>query len=464
MQTSFTPDQLSNPDIQLADKVLRSCVHCGFCNATCPTFLVQGDELDSPRGRIYLIKDLLEGDKPATAKVTQHIDRCLSCLSCMTTCPASVNYMRLVDIGRIRIEQTFQRPWAERLLRSLLATVIPNPGLFRLALIAARIARPFKTLMPGRLKTLIALAPTSLPRRSPVDQPQTFPAVGTRQKRVVLMNGCAQQVLRPEINAATIRLLTRHGCEVIIADGAGCCGALVHHMGREEQSLQAAKNNIAAWESVARQPGGLDAVIINASGCGTTVKDYGFMLRKQPDWAERAERVARMTQDVTEFVADLTLLPQQNLDHWSSRPPPAVTYHSACSMQHGQKLTTGPQALLSDVGFSVREPAEGHICCGSAGTYNLLQPEISQQLQQRKISHLTATEPDVIASGNIGCIEQISTGLEKWALTRGGRDNAHATAVVHTVELLDWATGGPIPVALRNHSEGRGSRHPPKKT
>lgn len=431
MKTDFTSDQLADPEIKIADDILRKCVHCGFCTATCPTYVLLGDELDSPRGRIYLIKNMLESDSPAPEKVVKHIDRCLSCLSCMTTCPASVDYMHLVDRARTRIEKTFARPMAERWLRSLLAAVVPNPGLFRWALIGARMGRPFKALMPGRLKGMVGMAPSSIPQQSSMDRPQVFPAQGQRRKRVALMTGCAQQVLRPAINEATVRLLTRHGCEVVVASGAGCCGALVHHMGREDEALGQARANIAAWEK-AGEGGELDGIVINASGCGTTVKDYGWMLKDDPDWAGRADKIAGLTCDVTELLSGL------GLDGVVEQTRPAVTYHSACSMQHGQQIREQPKTLLGEAGFEVLEPAEGHLCCGSAGTYNLLQPELAEKLQSRKVENLTKAGGAVIATGNIGCLVQIRDGLS----------TADAIPVVHTVELLDWATGGPKPGEL----------------
>jgi glycolate oxidase iron-sulfur subunit len=426
MQTTFSLAQLADPDTRESEKILRSCVHCGFCTATCPTYVLLGDELDSPRGRIYLIKDMLENAKPASARTVLHIDRCLSCLSCMTTCPSGVHYMHLVDHARRYIEETYTRPWPDRLLRRVLAAVLPRPLLFRLALRAGALGRPLRRLLPGRLAGMLALAPTRLPVASAVDRPQVFAAEGGRRARVALLSGCAQQVLAPEINEATIRLLTRHGVEVVIAEGAGCCGALVHHMGREAQALTAAKANIDAWER-ARADGGLDAVIINASGCGTTVKDYGFMLREDPAYADKAARIAALAKDVSEFLAELGLrLPVRQRDL-------VVAYHSACSMQHGQRITAQPKDLLRAAGFTVKDIAEGHICCGSAGTYNLLQPELASQLRARKLGHIARVRPDVVATGNIGCIVQ---------LTGGG------APVVHTVELLDWATGGPAPRAI----------------
>ena len=424
MQTSFSLAQLADPDTRESEKILRACVHCGFCTATCPTYVLLGDELDSPRGRIYLIKDMLENAKPASPRVVTHIDRCLSCLSCMTTCPSGVHYMHLVDHARRYIEETYTRPWPDRLVRRVLASVLPRPGLFRLALLAGAIGRPLRRLLPERLGVMLALAPRRLPPPSAVDRPQVHTAEGERRARVALLSGCAQQVLAPAINEATIRLLRRHGVEVVVARGGGCCGALVHHMGREAQALASARANIDAWERE-RARGGLDAVIINASGCGTTVKDYGFMLREDPAYAEKAARIASIAQDVTEFLAGLDLSTD------GAARDLTVAYHSACSMQHGQKITSLPKDLLSAAGFTVKDIPEGHICCGSAGTYNLLQPELAGQLRARKLANIARVRPDVIATGNIGCMVQLADGS--------------SAPVVHTVELLDWATGGPPP-------------------
>jgi glycolate oxidase iron-sulfur subunit len=427
MQTHFSLAQLADPDIRESDKILRACVHCGFCTATCPTYVLLGDELDSPRGRIYLIKDMLEHAKPATEHIVKHVDRCLSCLSCMTTCPSGVNYMHLVDHGRAWIEQTYRRPWLDRQIRRLLALVLPRPGLFRLALMGAILARPLAPLLPARLRPMLRLAPRRLPMPSPVDKPQVFAAEGARRKRVALLNGCAQQVLAPGINEATIRLLTRHGCEVVVARGAGCCGALVHHMGRTDASHDAARANIDAWTREI-DGAGLDAVIVNTSGCGTTLKDYGFMLREDPAYAAKAAAVSALSKDVSEVMADLGL---------GAVPVPSgltVAYHAACSLQHGQQIRSEPKALLAAAGFTVKEVPEAHLCCGSAGTYNLLQPEIAEQLKARKVANILTTMPDLIAAGNIGCITQIASGT--------------GVPVVHTVELLDWATGGPKPAGL----------------
>jgi len=428
MQTNFSLAQLADPNIAEANDILRACVHCGFCTATCPTYVLLGDELDSPRGRIYLIKDMLEGGNDAPVRVAKHIDRCLSCLSCMTTCPSGVHYMHLVDQARVHVEETHVRPLPERLLRGLLAFVLPRPGVFRLALIAARLGKPFKALMPGRLKTLLDMAPATVPASSAVDRPQVFPAEGKRRMRVAMFTGCAQRVLSPQINEATVRLLTRHGCEVVVAEGAGCCGALTLHMGKEASALESAKANIAAWHREIDGEG-LDAIVINASGCGTTIKDYGFMLRTNPEWADRAQVVAARARDISEVMSDLGVAkPSQPAAKLK------VAYQAACSLQHGQKITGAPKALLAAAGFAVVEPAEAHLCCGSAGTYNLLQPTLAAKLRDRKLANLARLDADVIASGNIGCLTQLAS--------EGG------VPVVHTAELLDWATGGPKPAGL----------------
>ncbi len=428
MQTNFTTEQLRDPDTASSNAVLRTCVHCGFCTATCPTFVLLGDELDSPRGRIYLIKDMLETGRPATEEVVRHVDRCLTCLSCMTTCPSGVNYMHLVDHARAYIEDTYRRPFAERWLRRVLGFVLPRPRLFRLALSGARLTRPLAGLIPGetmlaqRLRAMLAVAPAHVPPASPVEKPRVYPAEGARKARVALLTGCAQQVLMPRINEATIRLLTRLGVEVVVPKGAGCCGALNHHNGQHNQAMALAAANIDAWSGEAAD-GGLDAVIINASGCGTTIKDYGFMFRTQTQRA-RAEAISGLALDISEFLARFGYAP--------TRPAPGLTvaYHSACSLQHGQRVTAEPKTLLAKAGFRVVEPKEPHLCCGSAGTYNLLQPAIAGQLRERKLENLKATGPDLIAAGNIGCITQLS---------------GDGVPVVHTVELLDWMAGGPRP-------------------
>ncbi len=425
MQTTFTAEQLRDPGTARANEILRACVHCGFCTATCPTYQVLGDELDSPRGRIYLIKDMLENERVPDAKTVKHIDRCLSCLACMTTCPSGVHYMHLVDHAREYIENTYKRPLSDRLLRWVLARILPYPGRFRLALLGARIGRPFARLMPDpRLRAMLQMAPKKIPPVSRNDTPQTFPAKA-RTMRVALMTGCAQRALNTDINDATIRLLTRFGAEVVVAKGAGCCGALTHHMGKTAESHGSAAKNIRAWVAE-MDNAGLDAIVINTSGCGTTVKDYGHMFRNTALAADAA-RVSAIARDVSEVLTKLDLPAG---DPKNTR----VAYHAACSLQHGQKIKTLPKDLLKRAGFTVLEPADSHLCCGSAGTYNLMQPVISAQLKTRKVQTLEAVKPDIIAAGNIGCMMQI-----------GG---ATGVPVVHTVELLDWATGGPKPPAL----------------
>jgi glycolate oxidase iron-sulfur subunit len=439
MQTNFTPAHLaSDPRLPASEKILRTCVHCGFCTATCPTYLLLGDELDSPRGRIYLIKDMLENGKPATQEVVKHVDRCLSCLSCMTTCPSGVHYMHLVDHARAHIEETYERSWHDRLLRRILAAVLPYPERFRLAMLGAMLAKPFGPVLGAlplvgeRLKAMLALAPARLPTRSAMEGPQSFaPVAAPRGKRVAILSGCAQPVLDPAINEATIRLLTRHGVEVVLPKGEGCCGALVHHMGREHDALAFARRNIDAW--MAEIDGeGLDAILITASGCGTTIKDYGFMFRNEPAYAGKAERVSGLAKDVTEFLETIELSPVRVV----AMP---IAYHSACSMQHGQQLKDGPKRLLSAAGFKVKEVPEGHICCGSAGVYNILQPEIAGRLRERKVGNIEKTKPMLVATGNIGCMTQLAKGFA---------DKGATTPVVHTAELLDWATGGPLPEKL----------------
>src|SRR6056297_2286747 len=369
MQTTFTENQLQDLDFQRSNEILRACVHCGFCTATCPTYQVLGDELDSPRGRIYLIKDMLENERVPDEKTVKHIDRCLSCLACMTTCPSGVHYMHLVDHARDYIEQRYKRPMGDRALRWVLSKILPYPGRFRLALLGAKLGRPLARFMPDpRLRAMLEMAPRQVPPVSRNDDPQVFAAEGPRRMRVALMTGCAQRALNTDINDATIRLLTRLGCEVVIAEGAGCCGALTHHMGKTAESNATAARNIRAWR--AEMAGeGLDAIVINTSGCGTTVKDYGHMFRGEV-LAEDAAAVSEISMDISELLMQLDL-PEgagQGL---------RVAYHAACSLQHGQKIKSYPKDLLKRAGFSVVEPADSHLCCGSAGTYNLMQPKIS---------------------------------------------------------------------------------------
>ena len=435
MQTNFSAEQLADSGVAEAEKILRKCVHCGFCTATCPTYVTLGNELDSPRGRIYLIKDMLENDRPADDQIVKHIDRCLSCLACMTTCPSGVNYMHLVDHARAHIEKTYKRPLMNRLTRGLLAMVLPYPARFRAALQLARITRPLAPLLraiPGLkpMGAMLALAPRKM-EPAGAGSGNHVPE-GAKAGRVAILTGCAQSVLEPQTNAAAIRLLNRLGIEVVAPPGEVCCGSLVHHMGREEQALQSARTNTDVWMREIKD-GGLDAIIITASGCGTTIKDYGYMLRDDPAYAAKAETVSALACDITEYL-DKLALPEPGIN-----PEMTVAYHSACSMQHGQKIIRQPKDLLRAAGFNVVEPAEGHLCCGSAGTYNIMQADIADRLKERKVRNIEATGADIIAAGNVGCITQIGT--------------ASQLPIVHTVKLLDWVYGGPKPEELAGISE-----------
>jgi glycolate oxidase iron-sulfur subunit len=431
MQTNFSLSQLKSPATAESEKILRACVHCGFCTATCPTFVLLGDELDSPRGRIYLIKDMLERDRPADETVVKHIDRCLSCLACMTACPSGVNYMHLVDHARSHIEATYNRPLADRLLRAFLGFVLPHPNRFRLALAAAPLAKPFEALLPRlgrpgrRLAAMMRLAPRlpALTAQRPGAVPQGRPA----EARVALLRGCVQQVIGPEINGAAIRLLSRLGVETVLLQGEGCCGALLHHLGKEKAALAQARANIDVWGTEIEGKG-LDAIVITASGCGTMIKDYGFLFRNDLAYAEKAARISAFAKDVTEFLASRELPAPVKTQH------KVVAYQSACSLQHGQKIDALPKELLRQAGFEVRDIPEGHLCCGSAGTYNILEPEIAERLRDRKVENIMRVSPDVVAAGNIGCIAQLSSGT--------------SIPVLHTIELLDLAHGGQTPARV----------------
>ncbi len=429
MQTHFSDAQLADPHVASLEKILRSCVHCGFCTATCPTYVVGRDERDSPRGRIYLIKELLETGRAPDAHDVEPLDHCLSCQSCMTTCPSGVDYRRLIDYARVEVETRYERDFWDRALRLLLVWLLPHRGRFRAAIGLGWLGKPFRPLLAGlprigsRLDAMLKLSPGSLPARVETEGPGVFAPKEARRGRVALLSGCAQPVLAPQINAATIRVLNRAGIEVVLAKGEGCCGSLAHHMGRETQALASARANIDAW--IAEIEGeGLDAIVITASGCGSTIKDYGHMLEGDAAYAEKAKRVAALAKDVSEYLTGLDLA-------FASPRTDVVAYHSACSAQHGQKIVDTPKALLRRAGYEVRTPAEAHLCCGSAGVYNILQPKIATELRDRKVRHLARLQADFIASGNIGCLTQIGA--------------AASTPTVHFVELLDWAQGGPAP-------------------
>lgn len=435
MQTTFSEAQLSQPQMLSSEKILRTCVHCGFCTATCPTYVLLGDELDSPRGRIYQIKDMFENNRPATKEVVKHIDRCLSCLSCMSTCPSGVHYQHLIDHAREHVEETYNRPLLDKAIRAILSKVLPSPTLFRLALLGAKLGQPLKGFMFGetgkRLKAMLDLAPKQLPNKSALSKQSHFPVANSKGK-VLITRGCVQSVLAPHINEAAIRVLNRAGFEVIMQPNEGCCGSLNHHIGKTESSHNQAKALIDSWSKI----DGLQAILITASGCGTTIKDYGFMFKDDAEMADKAKVISAKAKDISEFIVGLEL---PNV----VGEKPIVAYHSACSMQHGQQLKEQPKTVLKSLGLTVREVPEGHICCGSAGVYNILQPDIAQQLQARKVENILKTNPDIIATGNIGCITQISNGLVK---------NGKAIPIIHTIELVDWLSGGVKPAALKLNS------------
>jgi glycolate oxidase iron-sulfur subunit len=426
MQTNFSANQLRDPDIAEANAIITTCVHYGFCTNTCPTYVLTRDENESPRGRIDLIRIMLERGGAPDAKTVRHLDNCLSCLSCMTTCAVKVDYVHLIDRARIHIEQNFRRPVFDRALRFVIAELIPHPRRFAFALSAAHWGTFLRAVLPERLQAMLDATPDKF--ETDILRPQVFPAQGQKRMRVALLAGCAQQVLSANINAATIRLLNRAGCEVVVARGSGCCGSLTLHMGREGDAKRSAARNIRAWTGEFAGEG-LDAVIVNASGCGTTVKDYGHLFAHDATLAADAKRIGGLTKDVSEILNEL------GLPTAVERRGYRVAYQDPCSMQHGQKVTQQPRALLAAAGYRVAAVPEAYFCCGSAGTYNLLQPKTAATLGRRKAEHIASTDPDIVATGNIGCIAQLQRYLE--------------TPVVHTVELLDWATGGPSPAALR---------------
>jgi len=446
MQTRFSEDRLSrDPLLRQAESILRTCVHCGFCTATCPTFVLLGDELDSPRGRIYLLKEMLEQDKPASRGVVTHIDRCLTCLSCVSTCPSGVDYLHLLEQGRAHIERTYERSLADRLMRDLLAAVVPYTGRFRLAMLAGWLAAPVARHLPGRLGALAGLAARRPALRAPTDRARVIPAQGPTRLRVALLRNCVQPALDPEIDAAALRLLRRHGCEVVLAEGQGCCGAVVQHMGREDEARAFARANVRAWAAAA-----VDRVVLTVSGCGITVKDYGHLLAEDPDLAEDAKAIGDKAVDITELLDEIGLVDPVRA------PGLTVAYHAACSLQHGQQVKAAPLRLLETAGFRVVSPADPHLCCGSAGTYAITQPNLSRQLRARKWETLDALRPDVIAAGNIGCLTHL----------REGRDTPAALSkvpMVHTAQLLDWATGGPPCAGLSRGLSQAAKTHGPAR-
>ena len=435
MQTHFDLNALARPEISTADEILRKCVHCGFCTATCPTYVLTGDERDSPRGRIWMMRDLLGGGDKQTelkpADVSYHLDRCLTCLSCMTTCPSGVDYMHLVDIGRAEINKKIRRRFADHVIRTLLSITVPFARRFHLALRFARLAKPFSGLLTGRLKAMVNLLPTRLQALDEVgSKDQLYPAETSVGARVMLLSGCAQRALDPEINASTIRLLNRQGVDVVVRSQASCCGALAHHINAEDAAHKQMEAVCSAWANDIAS-GQLDAIIVNTSGCGTTLKDYGNLMSGNSRHSETARKISDLTMDISEYLNSKMALPtlaKQNM---------TIAYHAACSLQHGQKVLQAPRALLAQAGFEVKTPAESHLCCGSAGVYNVLQPELSQQLKERKIRNLNRVGADIICAGNLGCIHQLTDA---------------SSPICHTIQILDWAYGGPKPDGLLERS------------
>jgi glycolate oxidase iron-sulfur subunit len=406
MQTHLADAYRNTPEGDAAKRILRNCVHCGFCLATCPTYQILGNELDSPRGRIYLMKQVLEGAAP-TAKTQLHLDRCLTCRNCETTCPSGVEYGKLLDIGRHIVEEKIGRSLRETAARTALKTGLGSPLLFNNAL---KLGQSVRGLMPGFLRARIPAAEAA------GDWPQPVHA-----RRMLVLQGCVQPGLKPNINAATARVLDRIGISLVAAGEAGCCGALAHHLNDTDEGLAAARRNIDAW--MPHLDAGVEAIVMTASGCGVMVKDYGWLLRLDPAYAEKAARVSAATRDISEIlVAERTALaPRSTLR--SPRSAKKVAYHPPCTLQHGQKLTGGIEALLTDAGFELTPVAEKHLCCGSAGTYSILQPDIANRLKTRKLGHLQADAPELIATANIGCLTHLQSGS--------------AIPVRHWVELLD---------------------------
>ena len=429
MQTNFTKKQLQNPEVKNTEGILRKCVHCGMCNATCPPFQVLGDELDGPRGRIYLIKDMIENNKAPTEKVVKHIDRCLSCYACMTTCPSGVNYMHIIDHGRNHIERHYKRPWFDRNLRNILSYILPRANVFLTMGLLVKLIKPLAFLLPAKLKDMVSLMPTAFPKPQHKVK-KVYSPEGKVYARVILLTGCVQKVISPQINDSTINILNRHGVEVHVAQELSCCGSLNHHLGKEKLAHKSFVQNINAWSEIcSKQP--IDAILVNTSGCGTTLKDYGFIFKDHPDkeLRRKAKQISELAKDITEYLGKnikLNFVPQEKKYK--------IAYHSACSMQHGQKVHAQPINLLKQSGNDILEVPDGHLCCGSAGTYNLLQGTMAKELLKRKVENINKIEPDFISAGNIGCITQIATGTQ--------------TPIVHTVELLDWFTGGNKPTSI----------------
>jgi glycolate oxidase iron-sulfur subunit len=419
MRYNFTAEQIADPQVGPATKAVRSCVHCGICTATCPTYVVLGDERDSPRGRIILMKEMLEKGGAPAPETVHHIDRCLSCLNCKTACPSSVDYRRLVDQSRAHIQEHYQRPLSDRLLRWMIANVMTRPKLVRLGLLLAKLGGPVAKLMPGRLGAMAAIGAAAHPHGP---EPHNFPVPAEVKQRIAIMPGCAQAALAPQIDAAVGRVLARRGIQLVAMEGAGCCGALPHHMGREDDSRAWAKRAIEAYER-----GQYDGVLITATGCSAQLKDYAHQFAGDPVWEPRAKALQDAARDFADLCTPLPATPWRAL---------RVAYHPACTLQNSLKLNGVGEELLTAAGFIVTPFLEANLCCGSAGTYSILQPELSGKLRARKLGNIQAAEPDVIVSGNIGCLQHLAAGE---GLTQ---------PILHIAELLDWAEGGPRPANL----------------
>jgi len=374
----------------------------------------------------------LENNKPANEKIVKHIDRCLSCYSCMTTCPSGVNYMHLIDHGRAHIEKTYKRSFSDRLIRNFLSWTLPNSTNFKLVLLLTLFVKPFSLFFPKKIREMIKLMPTNIPRKT-IPQKKVYLATNKKKPvaRVALLTGCVQKVISPQINEATIRLLNRHGIEVVVLKSIDCCGSLNHHLGKEKNAKDTFKHNINIWyEEYLKN--GLDAIISNTSGCGTTLKDYKFIFRLDKEFKKKAKKISELTKDISEYLNEKVKLNFNKKSNIEKKYK--IAYHSACSMQHGQKIHKQPMNLIKKTGNEVFEIPEGHICCGSAGTYNLLQNEIAKKLLKNKILNIEKVKPEIISTGNIGCITQIANGTN--------------IPILHTVEIIDWCTGGPKPKIL----------------
>ena len=416
MRTNFSPAQLADPHLADVEKNLRACVHCGICTATCPTYVLTGDERDGPRGRIVLMQNMLEADAAPSPETVRHLDRCLSCLGCRTACPSGVNYPRLIDTARAHIETHYRRPLGERLLRWLIAQVLTRPDVARTMLRLARLASPLSFLLPGRLR---AMADKGAAIRPSSREPTAVMPPPPDAKRIALMPGCVQKAVAPEIDEAVARLLARRGFSLVPAEGAGCCGSLSHHLGREGEARAWAKRAIEGFERM----GNVEAILISATGCSSHLKDLPHLFAGDPAWQPRAERFAATVKDFAELISPRGAESPHHL---------RIAYHAPCSLQHGLRISGANETLLTAAGFEVLAIPEGHLCCGSAGSYSILQPELSNTLRGRKLANIAAIEPDVIATANIGCLEHLSGG----------------TPIVHVAELLNWAEGGPKPAAL----------------